>query len=270
MEAEMTIDSTMMTVRGVDLEVLTGGAGSDTFLVWHGELGIDESSALLAALAEHGRVVAPLLPGYGRSPASPSTRTMLDVTLLALDVLDAIAGDGEAPIVVGHSMGGMIAAEMAAIAANDVRRLALVAPLGLWLDAHPIPDIFAMTPRDLVDVSYIDGAGEHAALDDPEHLAAVLVRNLRQLTMAGKVLFPIPDRGLADRIGRIKARTVVVWGSDDRYLHPAYADAFVAGVPHAAMLSIDGGGHLVTEERATEVAAAIVEHLAPVVGAVTG
>ncbi|HUF83197.1 MAG TPA: alpha/beta hydrolase, partial [Acidimicrobiia bacterium] len=148
--------------------------------------------------------------------------------------------------------------------------LALVAPLGLWLDTHPIPDVFAMTPRDIVDVSFADGAGERAALDDPDYLAAELVRNLRQLTMAGKLLFPIPDRGLADRIGRIKARTVVVWGSGDRYVHPAYADAFVAGIPHAALLSIDGGGHLVTEERATEVAAAIVEHLASVVGAVTG
>ncbi|TMJ24164.1 MAG: alpha/beta hydrolase, partial [Alphaproteobacteria bacterium] len=69
---------------------------------------------LLAALATRYRVSAPLLPGYGRSEGEDGLRDMLDVTLHALDVMEKLKL--RKPIVVGHSMGGMIAAEMAAIA----------------------------------------------------------------------------------------------------------------------------------------------------------
>ena len=67
-------------------------------------------------------------------------RDMLDFTLHSADVVAALGLKD--PILVGHSMGGMIAAEMAALAPNDVTRLALIAPAGLWMDDHPIPDMF--------------------------------------------------------------------------------------------------------------------------------
>ena len=66
---------------------------------------------------------------------------MLDFTLHTWDVVEALGLKD--PILVGHSMGGMIAAEMAAIAPNDVSRLALIAPAGLWDDDHPIADMFS-------------------------------------------------------------------------------------------------------------------------------
>jgi pimeloyl-ACP methyl ester carboxylesterase len=72
---------------------------------------------LIAALATKYRVVAPLLPGYGESGGEDGLRDMLDVTLHCLDVLEALKL--RKPIVVGHSMGGMIAAEMAAIAHTE-------------------------------------------------------------------------------------------------------------------------------------------------------
>src|SRR5450631_3059782 len=53
------------------------------------------------------------------------------------------------PILVGHSMGGMIAAEMAAVAPGEVSRLALIAPAGLWLADHPIPDMFSLLPFEM-------------------------------------------------------------------------------------------------------------------------
>ena len=68
-------------------------------------------------------------------------RDMLDFTLHSWDVVEALGLKN--PILVGHSMGGMIAAEMAALAPNDVSRLALICPAGLWLDDHPIVDIFS-------------------------------------------------------------------------------------------------------------------------------
>ena len=69
-------------------------------------------------------------------------RDMLDFTLHTWDVIEALGLKD--PILVGHSMGGMIAAEMAAVAPHDVSRLGAHRPAGLWLDAHPIPDLFAL------------------------------------------------------------------------------------------------------------------------------
>ena len=61
-----------------------------------------------------------------------------------------------------------------------------------------------------------------------------MIRNARQLTMAGKLLFPVPDRGLAERLYRIRARTVIVWGEDDRMIPPVYGEAFRRGVAGTA------------------------------------
>jgi pimeloyl-ACP methyl ester carboxylesterase len=183
----------------------------------------------LAALAKRQRVIAPLLPGYGPSDECEQLRTMLDITLHTWDVADALGLDDFT--LVGHSMGGMIAAEMAAIAPRSVSRLGLIAHAGLWLKEHPIPDIFAMLPYQMPQYLYDDPEAGRAQMitgaqmDNPEWLMAFLVTNARQLGMAGKLLFPIPDRGLHDRVHRIPARTVLVWGESDRLILPAYASS---------------------------------------------
>ena len=117
-------------------------------------------------------------------------------------------------------MGGMIAAEMAAIAHGEIGKLCLLAPAGLWLDDHPIVDIFSKLPFELPALLFHDaeigqklltaGGGD---MEDPEFLQQFLVMNARRLGMAGKILFPIPDRRLvpaalphrrqdADRLGQ--------------------------------------------------------------------
>ena len=126
-------------------------------------------------------------------------------------------------------MGGMIAAEMAALAPYDVSRLALIAPAGLWLDDHPIPDMFALLPYEMPKYLFHDpeaGAKLMTAglkMDDPEFLKAYLIRNARQLGMAGKLLFPIPERGLSERLYRIKAKTVIVCGAKATLIPPSTA-----------------------------------------------
>jgi pimeloyl-ACP methyl ester carboxylesterase len=95
-------------------------------------------------------------------------------------------------------------------------------------------------------------------LDDPEFLKSYLVRNARQLGMAGKLLFPIPERGLSERLYRIKARTLIVWGESDRLVPPVYGPAFQAAIKGSELVNIPEAGHLVTVEKPKEVAAAVV------------
>ncbi|QUD86628.1 alpha/beta fold hydrolase [Phenylobacterium montanum] len=242
-------------------------AGSGTPLVYlHGAGGLTAEDPLLIKLAERHHVFAPYLPGYGPSDECHALRDMLDFTLHGWDVVEALGLKD--PILVGHSMGGMIAAEMAAVAPNDLSRLALICPAGLWLDDHPIPDIFATLPFEMPGLLFHDPERGRAmmtsglAVDDPAFLQTYLVTNARQLGMAGRILFPIPERGLSQRLYRIKAETALIWGDSDRLIPPVYAHAFKQRIEHCRLTSIPEAGHMVGWEKTAEVAAAI-ERLGP-------
>jgi pimeloyl-ACP methyl ester carboxylesterase len=244
----------------VPVHYFEGGQGKP-LLFLHGAGGVMAEDPFLKQLAAKFRVYAPLLPGYGPSQECPELRDMLDITLHTLDIVEALKLKD--PLLVGHSMGGMIAAEMAAIAHNDFTRLGLIAPAGLWLDAHPIPDIFAMLPYEMPQYLFHDvEAGTKlmtagVSLGDPEWLKAFLVQNARQMGMAGRILFPVPDRGLAERLYRIKAKTVLIWGDSDKLIPPVYAQAWKKAIPGAELVSIADGGHLMTLEKPDQVVSAL-------------
>jgi pimeloyl-ACP methyl ester carboxylesterase len=246
--------------RRVPVRYFEGGSG-EPLVFLHGAGRVNDDLAFLNALAEKFHVYAPLVPGYGDSEECPELYDMLDFTLHTWDVVEALGLKN--PILVGFSMGGMIASEMAAIAPNDVSRLALIAPAGLWLDQHPVPDIFAMMPYELPHYLFHDEAAgarlmtPDGDMSDPKFLQAFLVQNARQLGAASKILFPIPDRGLSTRLYRIKARTVLIWGASDRLIPAAYADAFQSAIPGASVVLIPEAAHLVPFEKTAEVVGAI-------------
>ncbi|MGH6872146.1 MAG: alpha/beta fold hydrolase [Rhizomicrobium sp.] len=257
----MSIELKTLAAPIVPVRYFEGGSGAPLVYL-HGAGGLTANDPFLAALAAKYHVYAPLLPGYGDSEECGELRDMLDVTLHTWDVIEALGL--KQPILLGHSMGGMIAAEMAAIAPNDVTKLALIAPAGLWLGDHPIPDLFATMPYDYPALLFHNAEAGTAmmtaglALDDPEWLKAFLVTNARQLGMAGKLLFPVPERGLAQRLYRIKARTLLIWGDSDKLISPVYAQAFKKGIKGAELVAIPEAGHMVTLEKPDQVLQAIV------------
>ncbi|MDE1174827.1 MAG: alpha/beta hydrolase [Parvibaculaceae bacterium] len=256
----MTITLKTIQTHHVPVQYYEGGEGQPLVFL-HSAGGITGEDPFLKKLAEKYHVYAPLLPGYGDSEECAELRDMLDITLHTADVIDALGLKD--PILAGHSMGGMIAAELAAIAPHDVSRLALICPAGLWLDDHPVPDLFSLMPYEMPQYLFHDVEAGTAlmtagvAIDDSEWLKAYLVRNARQMGMAGKILFPIPDRGLSQRLYRIKAKTVLVWGDSDRLTVPAYAHAFKKAISGAELVSIAEAGHYVTLEKSDQVVAAI-------------
>ena len=258
----MTPRSHLLDIAGGRRTVQVFEAGGGEPLVFlHGEGGVTADSRFLATLARDRRVFAPLLPGYGLSSGAETLRDMLAVTLHTFDVLDALGL--ERPVLVGHSLGGMIAAEMAALAPRDVERLGLIAPAGLWLDAHPVPDLFSTLPGELPALLFDDpefGARtmtEGLDLDDPKILEAFVVGHARQLAMASKLLFPLPDRGLAERLYRVRAKTVIVWGEEDRLIPPAYGEAFCRAIPGAELVVVPAAGHMAIVERPEAVVTAL-------------
>jgi pimeloyl-ACP methyl ester carboxylesterase len=165
-------------------------------------------------------------------------------------------------------MGGMIAAEMACLNNATFGKLALLAPVGLWLDAHPIPDLFATPPWELPGLLFADPkAGEKlllAGLDfsNDAALTAFMVGNARRLGSAGKILFPIPNRRLSKRLYRLRAETLLVWGREDKLVPPVYAERWQQLVPRAQLRWIDGSGHMLPLEQPTAVADEVTRFLA--------
>src|SRR6266540_3437298 len=105
-----TTDATGLTVRGVPLEIVERGRGRP--LLWlHGEEGPAPEAPFLDLLAAHGRVLAPSHPGFGHSPDTDRIDTVDDLAYLYLDLL--AERDARDVIVMGASLGGWIAAEMA-------------------------------------------------------------------------------------------------------------------------------------------------------------
>ncbi|WP_411287457.1 alpha/beta fold hydrolase [Phenylobacterium sp.] len=254
------MDIKTIATRHAAVRYYEGGQGP-ALVYLHGAGGVTADDPFLAALAQTHHVFAPLVPGYGDSEEAPEIRDMLDFALHTWDVVEALGLND--PILVGHSMGGMIAAEMAATAPNDVSRLALIAPAGLWDDDHPIADLFSLLPFEMPQMLFHDAVAGAAILtagrnvEDPGFLQAYLVANARQLGMAGRILFPIPDRGLRQRLYRIKARTVIVWGDSDRLIPPTYAHAFKKAIAGAELVSIPEAGHMVILEKTAAVVQAV-------------
>lgn len=248
------------TKKGITSAVQEAGSGAP-LVYFHGAGGLLPQEPLLERLAQRYHVYAPVWPGYGPEPTEDLVEDMLDFALHGWDVIDALGVDR--PAVVAHSMGGMIAAEMAVLNPAGIGKLALIAPAGLWLDSHPIPDIFAMLPFELPGYLFADPAAGAAMLTggasfaDNEALKAFMVGNARRLGTAGKILFPIPNRRLSKRLYRLSTPTQVIWGEQDRLIVPAYADEWQRLVPHAQLVRVKDAGHMAPYEQSAAVAEAL-------------
>ena len=256
------------TRRGVECAVRSYGDPADPPVVFlHGAAGpIGDEAFLLAAASGGYRVLAPEWPGYGSSVGEELLEDMLDFALHGWDVVNGLGLDRVT--LVGHSMGGMIAAEMAAVSPERLRALVLVSPNGLWDDDKPVVDLFSLLPFQFAEVLFADPAAGAALLtggvdfSDMDALTEFFIGNSRRLGTAGKILFPIPNRRVSKRLYRVATPTLIAWGSLDRYMDPSYAMAWQGLLEDASILALDGVGHMVPFERPAELAAALCDFVA--------
>jgi len=249
------------------IEVLEAGAGAP-LLFLHGAGGVPQWDGVLPILSARFKVYAPLLPGFGRSVGLEALDDHFDLFFHCFDVMEALGI--ERPYVVGESMGGWIAAEMAALRPKEIARLALAAPIGLWRDEAPVVDIFGYTTHELVPFLFHDTScaaaqqmlGVGAMLSDKDDRTEAQVEFLlalgRGFKTAAKFLFPIPERGLERRLHRITAPTLVVWGAEDTLVQPLYAKIFAEKIPHATLQMIPQAGHLIGAEQAEPYGRALI------------
>jgi pimeloyl-ACP methyl ester carboxylesterase len=215
-------------------------------LVWlHSLYGVEGDTSIIDALARDFSVYAPLMPGFADLAELDSIRDIHDLALHYDDLLEALSL--ESAVVAGHSLGAMIAAEVAAHVPKRVSRLVLASPLGLWNDAYPVADLFSVPAAEMPTLLYADlshAPGTSAAAPDVEAIVALA----RGMATVARFLWPIPDRGLSRRLHRVQVRTLVIHGALDRFVPPEYADEFVARLPDASREIIPGAGHMLLSE----------------------
>ena len=232
-----------LTVKDVELEVFHQGSGP-TLLLLHGGNGLDHRADFLDSLSRHFEVIAPSHPGFGRSALPDRFDSVDDLAYLYLDLADAL--DLHDALLMGFSLGGWIAAEIAVRSSARFSRLVLVGPVGIKVgdrEQRDIPDIFATSPDEVTRLVFHDPAKaalDLASLTDEE--LRIIVRNREALALYTWEPY-MHNPKLRYHLDRIAIPTLMLRGASDRLVSQAYAEAYTRLIPDARLEVIQEAGH---------------------------
>ena len=247
-----------VTVNGARCRVWEKGIGSPVFYL-AGFGGLPRWTPFLDRLAEHRRVVAPSLPGFPGAIGHDRLDSLLDWITATLDLVEGagLAGGD----LVGASVGGALAAEIAALAPTLVRRLVLIAPFGVYDKGAPPLDLWAQKPGALPGLLcvepklYID----HMAPPDGVSAEEWSIVATRASEAAARLLWPLADTRMERRLHRIRCPATVIWGAADKVLAPSYAQRFAKGIAGKTSIAlIADAGHLAELDQPSRVAEAVL------------
>lgn len=218
---------------------------------------------MLDTLAAKQRVVVPSLPGFPGGANHELLDEHLDWILTAIDLVEQSA-NGVGVNLVGASVGGALAAEVAALRPDLVKRLVLIAPYGIFDPKEPIADVFAQTPGTQAKVLSTKSDAYEAYRARPNSVDELewTILQLRAEMAAARILWPIGDTRLAKRLSRIHQPTLILWGAEDKVIPPSYAKTFAKGIKGKTKVkTIRGAGHKAEFDSPDAVAKAIAEFL---------
>jgi pimeloyl-ACP methyl ester carboxylesterase len=251
----------MLKLASVDVEFHEDGEGAPLLFLHSGQ-GFAPTQAYVSLLARKRRLIAPSHPGFGRSGLPDWLDAPDDIAYIYLELLDRLG----LPRVdlVGASIGGWIAAEMATKAPERVKKLVLVAPVGVKTgpeDKLDIPDIFAMPQEAVSRLLYHDPAKfsfDASKFSDDE--LSILARNRE--TTAMLVWEPwMHNPKLKRRLHRIGAPTLFLRGASDGLVSADYLARYARLVPNARIETVALAGHAVQVEQPEAFAAKVHEFL---------
>jgi len=232
-----------ITLQGVALQVVRRGKGAPLLLL-HGGDGPQDRLPFFKRLTERFDVMAPIHPGFAGSTIPEHFDSIEDLVYLYLDLLDALdLGD---IVLVGFSMGGWAAAEIAVRNTSQLSKLVLVDAVGVKpgdREARDIADIFGMSGSEVTQLMFHDPslASNPATMAD-EQLTVLAADRIAHAMYIWDPYMHNPK--LRYRLHRIDVPTLLIWGASDRVVPVAYAEAYRALIPSARLVVIPKAGHL--------------------------
>lgn len=245
----MEFETLTQDIDGVRTVVKAIGRGP-AILALHGAATI-EGYEWARGLAERFRVYLPFHPGFGESAEAPHISGMQDLVVHNLRLIKALGL--ERPHLVGHSMGGWMAAEIAAVAGERFGKLVLNAPAGLNHPDHPGADLSQIPPDQFpaylahnveVAARYFPGGSECPSAE------GFLAAREKEGPALGNILnaHGMGHPNLGRWLSRIPNETLIVWGNRDRMLPASQAPLWQAAIPNARTLIIEDVGHFAMQE----------------------
>ena len=250
-------------VNGFSSRVWRKGSGPKIgFLAGFG--GLPRWVPFLDELAKSRTVIVPSVPGF---PGGDRGHTVLDTHLDWLLAAHALLEKAEliGADLAGSSVGGSLVAEMAALWPASVRRLALIAPWGLYDETDPPEDPWAQRGDAVPGLMCADPAIWTAMKTPPEGANSIEwpIEQVRAAEAAARIFWPLGNTRLEKRLHLIQAPTLLLWGEQDRVMPRGYAQRFAKGIAGKAEIQvIAGAGHLAELDQPAAVAAAILKFTA--------
>jgi len=253
----------MMTIDGAKIRVLRGGpegGGAQPLVFLHGAGGHTGWMAFLEELSQRFAVYAPEHPGFGQSDDPPWLDGVGDLAYFYLDFLKALGL--ERVHLVGTSLGGWIAAEMAVRDTARLASLTLVGAVGITAQGETIPDIFRMPVEENLRRFYADQERAARRVGDVAKADMRLVaKNQATVTrLAYRPRFYNPD--LSKWLHRVDVPTLLIWGAEDGLVPPKFGEAYRSLLPGAKLTVLPAAGHAPFDEQREAFLAAFSEFIA--------
>ena len=215
---------------------------AQTFLLLHGGGGPAtlRPFADLLANRKHTHVLLPTHPGFDGTTRPDTLDSVRALAQLYSTLLEA--HDLHDVTVIGSSLGGWIAAELALLRNPRVSGIVLINAIGIEVEGHPPADVSKLSPTELARLSFHDpsifaGASSHSSRPTP---------NLGALAAYGGP--SISDPELRSRIGGIEVPVVVIWGESDGIVDSEYGREYANAIPDSCFILLARSGHLPTLE----------------------
>jgi pimeloyl-ACP methyl ester carboxylesterase len=228
-------------VDGLNLRVDEEGSGRP-ILVLHGGAGPQSVAGLASALSRRAHVLVPTHPGFEGEPRPEWFDRLDDLALAYLELLERL--DLRDALVIGSSVGGWIASEMAVYDTTRLSGLVLIDATGIQVEGHPVADVSSLAPDQLLALSFHNPAAFRVdpATVSPEQ-AKARAENIKTLYVYDQGLNG-SDPKLRRRLRRVNIPALVVWGESDRVADPEYGRAYAQALPNARFELIPEAGHL--------------------------
>ncbi|HEX6692455.1 MAG TPA: alpha/beta hydrolase [Burkholderiales bacterium] len=238
----MEFAESFVELNGCRTHLRRAGKGRP-LLFLHGASGAPVIMPFMRALAGSFDVLITEHPGYGRSDEPEWLENIHDMAYFYLDFLQKL--DLKDAVLVGSSMGGWIAAEIAVRDASRLKSVVLVSPAGLVAPGVLPADIFLLPPEDMVRALFVDQKLAEARLAEPVTPESIDAALKNRHTTARLAWEPrLHDPHLAKWLHRIDVPVTIVWGEQDRILPVGLAAEWKKHLPKAALEIIPNCGHL--------------------------